>query len=160
MAEVGIPYVRTRVEGAVASERFLTRPRIVGLLVFLLFALSFDDGKVQDDGVYYFDFLRKLFGVHTNTAAYQFGSAFWNAPFWLASQLVAVRGGFDHFHSGEIAVNVASNAAVLITLYLGWRILRELELPRGPIVLLLTLFGTPLFFYGAMAQWHSGNFTI
>ena len=43
-------------------------------------------------------------------------------------------------------MNVASNAAVVLTLYLGWRILRELELPRGPAVLLLTLFGTPLFY--------------
>ena len=45
----------------------------------------------------------------------------------------------------------AFTAAVVLTLYLGWRILRELDLPRGPAVLLLTLFGTPLFYYGALA---------
>ena len=152
MAEVGLPYARAHVERATTdvSERFLTLPRTAGLVVFVLFALTFDDGLVQDDGTVYFDFMRKLFGAHTAAVAYQFGSAFWNAPFYLASQLVAVRGGFDHVHTGEIGVNVASNAAVVITLYFGWRILRELDLPRGPIVLLLTLFGTPLFFYGAL----------
>ena len=152
MAEAGISYVRARVERVKvsAAERFLTLPRVAGLLAFVLFALTFDDGQVHDDGTIYFDFMRKLFGAHIPAAAYQFGSAFWNAPFYLASQLVALRGGFDHVHSGEVAVNLASNAAVLVTLYFGWRILRELDLPRGPIVLLLTLFGTPLFFYGAL----------
>ncbi len=152
MAEAGISYVPARVEHVkvAAAERFLTLPRVAGLLAFVLFALTFDDGQVHDDGTIYFDFMRKLFGANIPAAAYQFGSAFWNAPFYLASQLVALRGGFDHVHSGEVAVNLASNVAVLVTLYFGWRILRELDLPRGPIVLLLTLFGTPLFFYGAL----------
>jgi hypothetical protein len=38
----------------------------------------------------------------------------------------------------------------LLTLYFGWRILRELDLPRGPAVLLLALFGTPLWFYAVL----------
>ena len=153
MADVPLPVAHVRAEPVTerAAERFLTAPRIAALGVFLLFAITFEDGGVHDDGVVYFDFLRRLFGVHTNGVAYQFGSVFWNAPFWLASQLVAVRGGFDHFHSGEIGVAVASNVAVLITLYLGWRILRELDLPRGSAVLLLALFGSPLYFYGGLA---------
>ena len=152
VAEVPFPLAHVRAEPVTerAAERFLTRPRVAALAVFLLFAVTFEDGGVHDDGVVYFDFLRRLFGVHTNGVAYQFGSIFWNAPFWLASQLVAVRGGFDHFHAGEVGVAAASNVAVLVTLYLGWRILRELDLPRGPAVLLLTLFGTPLYFYGGL----------
>src|SRR5713101_8000931 len=124
MAEVGIPLVRTRVERAkvAGTERFLTRPRVAGLVVFVLFGLTFDDGRVQDDGTVYFNFMRKLLGAHTEAVAYQFGNTFWNAPFYLISQLVALRGGFDRFHAGEVGVNLASNAAVLITLYLGWRI--------------------------------------
>ena len=35
----------------------------------------------------------------------------------------------------------------MLVLYLGWRILRELDLPRGPGLLLLVLFGTPLWYY-------------
>ena len=64
----------------------------------------------------------RFFGVSTDGVAYQFGNAFWNAPFWLVSQLVAVRGNFDHFQAGQVAVTIASNCAVLVTLYLGWRI--------------------------------------
>ena len=138
-------------ERAQTAERFLTLPRSAAVLFVVLFGLTFSDGHVADDGTVYFNFLRRLFGTDNGAVAYQFGSSFWNAPFYLASQLVATRGLFDHFHSGEIGVNVASNAAVVLTLYLGWRILRELELPRGPAVLLLTLFGTPLFYYGALA---------
>ena len=44
-------------------------------------------------------------------------------------------------------MTVAANAAFVLTLYLGWRLLRELELPRGPAVLFLTVFGSPLFYY-------------
>jgi hypothetical protein len=134
-----------------AAERFLTWPRALGLGVFVLFAATFNDGLVHDDGTSYFDFLRRLFGADSSGVAYQFGSAIWNAPFWLASQLVAVRGGLDHVQSGQVAVNVASAVAVLVALYLGWRILRALDLPRGAAVLMLTLFGTPLYYYGALS---------
>jgi len=148
---VAVPGVRSRAERAEgARERFLTWPRALAVGVFVLFAATFDEGKVHEDGLVYFDFLRRLFGADTPAAAYQFGSAFWNAPFYLVSQLVAVRGGLDRYHSGEIATAVASNAATVAILYLGWRLLRALDLPRGPAVLLLTLFGTPLYYYGAL----------
>jgi Dolichyl-phosphate-mannose-protein mannosyltransferase len=133
---------------AEVRERFLTLPRCVALALVVLVALSFDGSTVHDDGVVYFSFLRRIFGADTPTVAYQFGSTFWNAPFYLASQLVATRGQFNHYHSGEIAVAVASNVAMLLCLYVGWLILRDLSLPRGAAVLLLSLFGTPLFFYG------------
>ena len=153
MADVTLPLTHVRDEPARTEvrERFLTLPRSAAVLAFVLFALTFDDGQVADDGTVYFNFLRRLFGADTTAVAYQFGSSIWNAPFYLVSQLVAVRGQFDRLHSGEVSVSVASNAAVVFTLYLGWRILRELDLPRGPAVLLLTLFGTPLFYYGALA---------
>ncbi len=131
-------------------ERFLTLPRAAAVLVWVLFAVTFDDTRVQDDGSIYFAFLRKVFGAHVSAVAYQFGSTVWDAPFYLFSQYVAVRGQLDSYGAGEVGVAAASNAAVVVTLYLGWRILRELDLPRGPGVLLLALFGTPLFYYGAL----------
>jgi hypothetical protein len=150
-ADRQVPFAGVHSEAKVrASERFLSPSRCVAVAVFVLFAVTFDVALVQNDGSVYFDFLRRLFGTQTPAAAYQFGSAYWNAPFYLASQLAALRGGFDHYHAGEVAIDAASNAAVVLTLYLGWRILRELDLPRGGIVLLLTLFGTPLFFYGVL----------
>ncbi len=40
-----------------------------------------------------------------------------------------------------------SSFAYQFGIYLTWRLLRELELPRGPGVLFLTTFGSPLFYY-------------
>jgi hypothetical protein len=145
--EEGIPEDKVETE---AQERFLTLPRLAGIGLFLLFALSLDVTEVQDDGAVYYDFLRKLFGANVDAAAYQFGGSIWNAPFYLASQLVALVGDYDRYHSGAVGVVIASNAAVVAALYLGWRILRELDLPRGPGVLLLTVFGTPLYFYAVL----------
>jgi len=146
-ARVALARAREREERV--GERFLSWPRAIGIGLFLLFATTFDEGQVHEDGLVYFAFMRKVFGADTPAVAYQFGSAFWNAPFYLVSQLVALRGGFGSYHAGEIATAVASNAAVVATLYFGWRLLRALDLPRGPVVLLLTLFGTPLYYYGA-----------
>jgi hypothetical protein len=152
MADVPVPYVDVRpaVERTRAAERFFTWPRTAAVAVFLLFAFTFEDGRVHDDGVVYFDFLRRVFGAQNDGVAYQFGSALWNAPFYLVSLPIAARGEFDKFVAGQVAVTLASNAAVVAALYFGWLILRELDLPRGPAVLLLTLFGTPLWFYGAL----------
>jgi hypothetical protein len=150
ITEVSVARSRAERTSTVAGERFLSRGRVAALLGFGLFALTFDLVKVQDDGTIYFDYLRRVFGINTGGVAYQVGSAFWTAPFWLVSQAVAVTGGYGHFQSGQVAVTVAANAAILLTLYFGWRILRELDLPRGPAVLLLTLFGSPLWYYGVL----------
>jgi hypothetical protein len=150
VAEVSLTQpVRAR-ERATTRERFLTPAMLVGLGLVILFMVFFDDGYVEHDGLYYYAFARKLIGIHTPAEAYQFGSAYWTAPFIALSQLVALRGRFDYYHAGEIGTMLASNTAALLILYLGWRILRELDLPRGPAVLLLTLFGTPLFYYATM----------
>src|SRR4051812_35239627 len=119
----------------------------VALGGFALFAITFDRPRVHDDGTYYFNFVRRLFGADVVAQAYQFGSAFWTAPFYLVSQLVASRGELDRYQAGEVGTAVAANVAAVVTLYVGWRLLRELDLPRGPGLLLLVLFGTPLWFY-------------
>jgi hypothetical protein len=131
----------------------------IGLSIYALFALTFCAFKVQQsegDGEVYFNLLRRFFGETPDFAfAYQFGNAFWNAPFFLVGKAFASAFGYQPkiFHVGfeEIAITLASNAAFVLTLYLGWRILRELDLPRGPAVLLLTAFGTPLFYYAIFA---------
>src|SRR4051812_10681833 len=152
MAEGSIRAAAVQHAAVRASERFLSWPRAAAIAFFLVFAAIWDEGHVHDDGVVYYFFLRRALGSGDDysAVAFQFGSAFWNAPFYLVSQLVAVRGQLDGYHAGEVAIAVAANAAVVVTLYLGWRILRELDLPRGPAVLLLALFGTPLWFYGSV----------
>ena len=42
---------------------------------------------------------------------------------------------------------VASTAAVIAIFYVSWRLIRELGLPGGPGAILLTVFGSPLFYY-------------
>src|SRR4051812_9003982 len=150
MAELTLAAARVRQSAAATTERFFTWPRAIAVGIFLLFAATFDDAHAHEDGLVYYLFLRRLFGVEPHGVAYQFGSAFWNAPFYLVSQLAALRGEFGAYHAGEVSLAMAANAAVVLTLYFVWRILRELDLPRGGAVLLLTLFGTPLWFYGAV----------
>jgi hypothetical protein len=146
MTDVPIERVVAR-EQAVPRERFLTPWMGVALGGFVLFALTFDRPRIHDDGSLYFNFVRRLFGADVVAQAYQFGSAFWTAPFYLASQLVASRGELDGYRAGEVGTAVAANVAGVLALYLGWRILQRLDLPRGPGLLLLVLFGTPLWFY-------------
>jgi hypothetical protein len=119
---------------------------------YSLFALTFAHFQVKGDGLVYFNLLRRFFGEHPDSAfAYQFGSDVWNWPFFLVGKLLAALFGLEprtfHVSFEEISMTVAANAAFLVTLYLGWRILRELDLPRGPGVLFVTAFGSPLFYY-------------
>lgn len=137
---------------AATQERFLSRPMAIAFALYGLFALTFSYFQVRGDGLVYFNLLRRFFGEEPDFAyAYQFGSAVWNVPFFLVGKAFGIVFGFqpDIFHVSfeEISITVATNAAFVLTLYLGWRILRELDLPRGPAVLFLTTFGTPLFFY-------------
>ena len=54
----------------------------------------------------------------------------------------------EHVQIGEAAVAIASTAAVVAIFYVCWRLIRELGLPGGPGAILLTVFGSPLFYYG------------
>src|SRR6476620_7644443 len=101
MADVPVEGVAAREEPA-RRERFLTPWMWVALGGFALFALTFDSPRVHDDGTLYFNFVRRLFGTDVVAQAYQFGSAFWTAPFYLVSQLVASRGELDHYHAAEV----------------------------------------------------------
>jgi hypothetical protein len=151
MAEVGLDRAdAVAAESTEARERFLTWRMWALLVAVVLFTVSFARVTVHDDGIVYFNFVRKLFGADVAAQAYQFGSAFWTAPFYLVSQLVAVRGELDRYHAGELGTVVAACAAGIAALYVGWRLLRELELPHGAGLLAVVLFGTPLFFYATI----------
>ena len=146
-----LQHLRSNGEG----DRFLSRSTTIALTAYGLFALTFASFKVQEsegDGDTYYNLLRRFFGEHPDFAfAYQFGSDVWNAPFFLVGKVLAAVFGYQpptfHVSIQEISITIATNAAFLVTLYLGWRILRELDLPRGGAVLMLTAFGTPLFYY-------------
>jgi hypothetical protein len=133
------------------GSRFLSVPILIGLGFYLLFAVTFASFRVNNDGLVYYDFLRRFLGEDVdNGYTYQFATSFFNLPFYLAaSGFELVTGVSSAFGAPltHVAITVASTLALIATLYLGWRILVELELPAGPAVLLLALFGTPLFYY-------------
>ena len=122
----------------------------VALVLYGLFAVTFSSFQVGGDGLVYYNLLRRFFGEHPDFAfAYQFGSDLWNWPFFLVGKALAAIFGYQprtfHVSFEEISITFATNAAFLLTLYVGWRLLRELDLPRSPAVLFLTVFGSPLF---------------
>jgi hypothetical protein len=134
------------------TDRFLTRGMALALAIVGIFSLTFSRFQVKGDGLVYFNLLRRFFGEHPDFAfAYQFGSDIWNAPFFLVGRGLGAIFGFQpkifHVSFEELSMAVAAQTAFVATLYLGWRLLRELDLPRGPFVLLATAFGSPLFYY-------------
>jgi hypothetical protein len=142
---------RLRAQSA-SAERFLSWPMGLALVCYSAFAVTFASFQVKGDGLVYFNLLRRYFGEHPDFAfAYQFGSDVWNTPFFLVGRGLGAIFGFQptifHVSFEEISITAATQAAFVLTLYLGWRLLRELDLPRGPAVLFLTTFGSPLFYY-------------
>jgi hypothetical protein len=134
------------------SERFLDRRMAAAFAIYALFALTFAHFQVKGDGTVYFNLLQRFFGEHPDSAfAYQFGSDVWNWPFFLVGKALSSIFGAEpkafHVSFEELSITTATNAAFILTLYLGWRLLRELDLPHGPSVLFLTTFGSPLFYY-------------
>jgi hypothetical protein len=123
---------------------------VASIAVYLFLALSYVQVTVNNDGLVYYDFMRRLVGEDVAGYAYQFGSSFWNLPFYLGGRLVSVLGVGNTVSGlavGNIAVAVAANVAVIVIFYLSWRLLRGLGLPGGPGAILLTILGTPLFYY-------------
>lgn len=134
------------------GDRFLTRPMAVALALYGLFAVTFAHFQVRGDALVYYDLLRRFFGEEPDASfAYQFGSDVWNWPFFLVGKGLGAIFGFQpktfHVSFEEISLTFAASAAFVATLYLGWRLLRALDLPRTPAVLFLTAFGSPLFYY-------------
>jgi dolichyl-phosphate-mannose-protein mannosyltransferase len=135
-----------------AARGFRAPRMLLTLGLYLLFALLFATFRVSNDGLVYYNFLRRFLGEAVPGYAYQFGVAYFNAPFYLAARAVEEVTGLTSLLGAplrETAIGIASNVALVLTLYVGYRLLRRLELPAGPGVLVLTLFGTPLFYYTA-----------
>ena len=124
----------------------------VALTLYSVFAITFAHFQITGDSLVYFNLLRRYFGEKTDFAfAYQFGTDLWNVPFFLVGKgLGAIFGAQPrtfHVTFEEISITFATQTAFILILYLGWRLLRELELPATPAVLFLTVFGSPLFYY-------------
>ena len=133
------------------NDRFFTPRMLASIGVYLVVAASYIQPRISDDGVIYYDFMRRLVGEDVPAFAYQFGVVFWDLPFYVLSRIVRVANDDDfveHAHIGAISVAIASTAAIVAIFYVSWRLIRGLGLPGGPGAILLTVFGSPLFYYG------------
>ena len=124
----------------------------IAFALYAAFAITFAHFQITGDSLVYFNLLRRYFGEKTDFAfAYQFGSDLWNTPFFLVGKgLGAIFGQTPttfHVSFEEISITLATQVAFVLTVYLGWQLLRELDLPATPAVLFLTVFGSPLFYY-------------
>ena len=131
------------------NDRFLSIRMLSSIAVYLVVAASYLQARITDDGVIYYDFMRRLVGEDVDAYAYQFGVVFWNLPFYVLSRLVRVANDDDrieHVLIGALGVAVASTAAVVVLFYVSWRLIRALGLPGGPGAILLTVFGSPLYY--------------
>jgi hypothetical protein len=103
--------------------------------------------RVSGDGIVYYRFLQRLFGEHPpHPFAYQFGTALWSAPFWLVGRAVG---------HPEGAIAIGAQVALLAAAVLAYLLLRRLDLPANGWLLLLVVFGTPLWYYTIFAPAYS-----
>jgi hypothetical protein len=120
------------------------------IAVYLIVAASYLQARITDDGVIYYNFMRRLVGEDVDAYAYQFGVVFWNLPFYLLSRILRLANGDDwieHVLIGALALAIASTAAVIAIFYVSWRLIRDIGLRGGPGVTLLCILGSPLFYY-------------
>jgi hypothetical protein len=132
------------------NDRFFSPRMLASIAAYLLLAASYLQARLTDDGPIYYDFMRRLVGEDVPAYAYQFGVVFWNLPFYVLSRLIRIGNDndwVDHVLIGAVGVAVASTAAVLVLFYVAWRLIRSLGLAGGPGAILLTILGSPLFYY-------------
>ena len=130
------------------EDRFLGKGMIAAIVLYLVVVLTYVQPRVSNDGLSFLAFLHRLFGSGTQGYAYQFGVGYWNAPFYLAARAAAALGlrEISGLPLEELALTVGSVVAVLLLFPLGWLLLRGLELGHAALAIILTIFGTPLFY--------------
>ena len=139
-----------RAKAVFARDAFLSPWMGASIGAYLLVAASYIQARVTDDGVLYYDFMRHVVGEDVSAYAYQFGVVFWNLPFYLLFRGLQLATGDDSIAGqpiGIVSVSVASTAAVLAIFYVSWRLLSEFGLPGAPGAILVTVLGSPLFYY-------------
>jgi hypothetical protein len=148
---------RWRLPRAVSRSRAGTRfppPTIaVALALYLLVAVSLADVSLNNDSAVYMGFLRRLVGLHSDElVTAQFGSALFALPLFLLARLLDAigLGSVGGTPVDQLALVAGGVVALVLTVWVAWRLLRRLELPSGAGVIVLTVVGTPLFYYAAL----------
>jgi len=126
--------------------------------IFLFFAFGFNVYRVQSDGTFYYSFLEYILRIpdpesvsvlSNNPGFYQSGCAYFNVPFYLvaylAEKLFPGPISFNGITLRQIAINLASNFYMLLSLLLSVRILKRLNFKYRILPVLSVLFSTTAF---------------
>lgn len=131
---------------------------IIVVLIFMFFALAFNIYRVQGDGATHYAFLERVMRVadpessrqDVESAIFlQSGCAFFNIPFYMPAYLVE-RAAHTHYDFNgitlrQIAVNLAANFYMILSLLLMTRILKRLCFKSSVLPILAVLFSTTAF---------------
>jgi hypothetical protein len=148
----------SRIVGWVTTHRALS----AAALVWILFAANFNLFSVSygSDPMRPFGFVQRLFGDGHSADAYQFGLALGEAPFYAIGKLVYAAG--VHSIGGKPVLAgfavISASVFVLAAAAAIYPVLQGLRLRRPALVLLCSVFGTPLFYYGTFQPGHTHAF--
>jgi hypothetical protein len=121
--------------------------------VFLVAIALFAPFSIVGDGTFYYDLTRRFVGDGGIVYSYQWGVSLWNAPFYVVWHALGMPYSDSPPHAlGEPfddgSVTVAAAVAAVAAVLVARRIVALLGLPSNTLLVLGTLFGTQLWFYG------------
>ncbi len=134
------------------------KQEIIVCLVFIFFALGFNVYRVESDGKVYYAFLEyalhlpnpeNLLNAYYNLGFQQCGCAYFNLPFYLVGffleRLLKHMPNLNGITLRQIAINLASNFYMALSLVMAVKILKQLNFKYIILSVLSILFSTTAF---------------
>lgn len=134
------------------------RGLIAAVALWILVVANFNTFVIRGgDAGRPYSFVQRLFGDNDHPSGYQFGLAFFEAPFYALGKLLIAVGvptvGGNPVEAGFVAL--ASPVFVLAIGALMLPLLRRLRLPSPTFVLVAALFGSPLYYWALFDPGHT-----
>ena len=130
------------------------RSELIIIFLFCLFAFGFNIYRIQGDGAFYYNFLERILNIpdpetSADNGFMQSGCAYFNAPFYLAAYTVErvfhKKWDWRGITLRAVAINLASNFYVILSILIAVRILRRLKYRHVIIPVTSVLFSTSVF---------------
>lgn len=134
------------------------KQELIVVSIFMFFAFGFNVYRVESDGCLYYRFLEYILHLpnpesfaagYYNPGFQQAGSAYFNLPFYLPAyfieRLLPHIPSFNGITLRQIAINLASNFYVALSLILVIRVLKQLNFKYKILPVLSVLFSTTAF---------------
>ena len=131
-------------------------PDAVVVVAYLVAVALFAPFLVAGDGAFYYDLTRRFVGDGGIVYAYQWGTSVWNAPFYVVGHAIGLPHDVPLAHADggvrfrDASITVAASVAALGAVLVARRVVIRLGLSAGALLLLGSLFGTELWFYGIL----------